>query len=235
MDNIDYVEEVKGMIQEIFRGPIIKEPINFTTSQGDKFVACGRDIQFIKNDGIKYLFGAAFWHQYPAKEIYDHIKPRYEKCLEAKKTPKLVWAEGREGHHNASTSMGFVELFRTSEDYPKFTSYLNIEKHGHLEIPFSCEKSEEDYLNEAKVYFEQCVEQEEKKSTYDISSADVRKALEGHEDSELFGEHGLLASTMKSVKALEEIEAIVINCCNSGSKLYMIRKVLEGRKNETKK
>ncbi len=229
MDNIDYVEEVKGMIQEIFRGPIIKKPIHFITSQGDTFIACGRDIQFIKNDGIKYLFGAAFWHQYPAKEICDHIKPRYEKCLEAKKTPKLVWVKVSDDYYRAWTGIGYLTVFKNPSHENHFNSYLNIEKSMSLEIPFDHKKCADDYVNEAKVYFEQCIEQEEKKATYDISSADVRKALDGHEDSELFGEHGLLAATMKSVKALDEIEVIIYSSCTSAEKLLRISKVLKGR------
>jgi hypothetical protein len=233
MDNIDYVEEVKGMIQEIFRGPNIKEPIHFTTSQGEIFMARGREMQFIGKDGIDYLFGGAGWHQYPAKEIYDHIKPRYEYCLEAKKTPKLGWSKVGNDLYRAFTSVGALEVYRNTEHENEFRSYLTLSKRMALEIPFSCGKSDQDYLNEAKVYFEQWVEQEERKASCDISSADVRKTLGGHEDSELFGERGLLAATMKSVKALDEIEGIVYDKdLTFSDRSYRIREILEGVQNK---
>jgi hypothetical protein len=48
-----------------------------------------------------------------------------------------------------------------------------------------------------------------KKAGYELCAAEVRKALRGCSDSELWGDHGLIAATMRCVDACSKIEDVM--------------------------
>jgi len=61
-----------------------------------------------------------------------------------------------------------------------------------------------------------------------ISEGVVRALLGGHNDSELFGEHGLFAVTMKCVDCLSQIEDVVNDPMPASMLVERIRNIMRG-------
>lgn len=65
-----------------------------------------------------------------------------------------------------------------------------------------------------------------------VHAGELRKALQGHPLSELWGDVGLLAATMRCVEALDRIEELVVDAAGSAEEtVAAVQKVLQGDRN----
>lgn len=75
--------------------------------------------------------------------------------------------------------------------------------------------------------------EEDESSTY-VSEDVIRKLLGGCSSSELFGEHGLIAATMRCVDTLNQIEEELNNPMPSLLLVDRLRKIMSGEKIDTR-